>query len=144
VRQHLAHRVSSSLEPFAAFGSLFRRQYFDKAIRERREAIGRRDVSIERRGVILRQHKHPNHIRVNAVRDRNVDEPILAAERHRGFRSVRSQREETLAGAATENHREKIWSRCHISWGEDIGKGSTLSRLIEFAIRFVMLRFAES
>jgi len=57
---------------------------------------------------------------------------------------VRSQREETLAGAATENHREKIWSRCHISWGEDIGKGSTLSRLIEFAIRFVMLRFAES
>ena len=62
MRQHLAHRVGRSLKPIRPFGSLLGSEYFDEPICKRREAVGRRNVPVERRRIELRQHEHANHI----------------------------------------------------------------------------------
>src|SRR2546423_10773387 len=67
VWQHLSYRIGSSLKPLRAFWCLLCGEYLDKAVRELREAIGLRDVPIERRGVVLRQHKRAQNVGVDAV-----------------------------------------------------------------------------
>ena len=47
VWQHLAHRVGGPLKPFRAFRCLLGGEHFNEAVSERREAIRRRDVTVE-------------------------------------------------------------------------------------------------
>src|ERR1044072_388698 len=115
VRQHLSHGVGSSLKPLRAFGRLLGRDDLDEAVRELREAIGLRDVTVERGGVVLRQDERAQDVGVDAVRERDVDETILTAERHGGFRTLLGERKKSIAGAAAENYREEFWICRHNS-----------------------------
>src|ERR1044072_1963524 len=85
VRQYLAHCVGSSLKPVRARRCLLCCEYLDKSVRELREAISLRDVSIERGGVVLRQHESAQDVGVDAVGKRDIDETIFAAQRNCGF-----------------------------------------------------------
>ena len=71
-----------------SLGRLFGGEDFYKSIGERREAISGGDVLVQRCRVVLRQHEHANDIRVDAIRDRHIDQTILAAERHRRLRAI--------------------------------------------------------
>src|SRR5439155_2417116 len=100
----LAHSVRGSLKPFRAFRRLLGGESFDETIREWRETISCSDVTVERRRVVLRQHKHADDIRVDAIRDRHVYETILSPERHRRLRPLRRKWKQPLAGAPTEDY----------------------------------------
>jgi hypothetical protein len=113
VRQDLSHGVGRSLKPLRAFGRLFGGEDFDEAVGEAAEAIGARDVAIERRGVVLREHENLRDVRVDAVRDRDVHEAILAAERHGGLGTLVRQGKQARACAAAEDDRQHLMSRRH-------------------------------
>src|SRR6185369_7478736 len=115
VRQHLSHGVSSSLKPLRALGRLLGCDDLDEAVRELREAIGLRDVTIERCGVVLRQDERAQDVGVDAVRERDVDETILTAERNGWFGTLLRKRKKSIAGAAAENNREEFWICRHAS-----------------------------
>jgi len=53
--------------------------------------------------LVLGQHSDPAQLRVDAVREREVDCPVAAAEWHRGLGLARRQTAEPAAGAACEN-----------------------------------------
>ena len=88
-----AHGVSGAFEPGRAVGRLFGGEDLDKPVREEIHPVGVADVTIERRGVELREHVDAPHVGVEAVADRHIDEPVLAADRHRGLRSELGERE---------------------------------------------------
>ena len=81
--QLLADGVGSALIPVHAGFGLLRGEDLDEAVRERIEAIGARDVTVQRRRLKLREHEDVAQAGVDAVADRDVDQPILAGERHR-------------------------------------------------------------
>ena len=58
------------LKPLRAFRCLFRGDDLDEAVRELREAISLRDVTIQRGRVVLRQHKRAQDVGVDAIRAR--------------------------------------------------------------------------
>ena len=108
VARGLAHGVGGALEPVRAVGRLLGGEDFDEALREHVEPVGLRDVAVERRRVELRQHEDPLEVGVQAVADRDVDQPVLAAERHRRLRAHVGQREEARAAAAAENQGQDV------------------------------------
>ncbi len=104
----LPDRVRRPLEPVAALGRLFGGEHFDEAIREHVHPVGLRHVPVERRRIELREHEDPLEARVHAVADRDVDEPVLAAERHRGLRAHPGERKEAGTASAAEDEREHV------------------------------------
>ena len=110
VRHRPAHRVGRALEPVGVLGRLLGRDDVDERLREVIEPVGLADVSVERRGVELRQHEDPADAGVQAVADRDVDEAVLAANRHCGLRAPVGEGVEALALAATQDDRQYI---CH-------------------------------
>ena len=103
VARRLAHRVGRALEPVGAVGRLLGGEDLDEAAREQVQPVGLRDVAVERRGVELRQHEDALEAGVQAVADRDVDQAVLAAERHGRLRAHVRQREEARAAPAAEN-----------------------------------------
>ena len=65
------------------------------------------DVVVERARVVLGQHDDVVDVRVDAVRQREVDDPVLAAERHGRLGALLGQDREALALAAGEDHRHR-------------------------------------
>ena len=65
--------------------------------REEVQPVGLRDVPVERRRVELRQHEDAPDVGVQAVADRDVDQPVLAADRHRRLRALLRQRKQPRA-----------------------------------------------
>ena len=57
VARRLPHRVGGALKPVGAVGRLLGGEHLDEAVREHVEAVGLRDVPVERRGVELREHE---------------------------------------------------------------------------------------
>ena len=108
VARRLAHGVRGALKPVRAVGRLLGGEHFDEAVREHVEPVGLRDVAVERRGVELRQHEDALEAGVQAVADRDVDQPVLAGERHRRLRAHVGQREEPRAAAAAENQGQHV------------------------------------
>jgi hypothetical protein len=106
--QSLPHGIRGALEPVRVLGRLLGREDLDEPAGEGVEAIRLVDVAIERGGVELREHEHAPQVRVQAVADRNVDEPVLAADRHGRLRSRMRQREEAGALAAAKDDREGV------------------------------------
>ena len=115
VTRRLPHRVGRALKPVGALGCLLGGEHLDEAVREDVEAIGLRDVAVERGRVELRQHEHPLQAGVQAVADRNVDETILAADRHGRLRPHVGQRIEPGAAPPSQNQREHIVHRRDLS-----------------------------
>ncbi len=108
VPARLAHGVRRALEPAAAVGRLLGRQDLDETFRVAVEPVGLADVTIERRRVELRQHDDLPDLRVQAVADRDIDEPVLPADGDRGLRPGVRQREESGAPAAAEDDRQHV------------------------------------
>ena len=106
--RRLADGIGRPLKPVGALGRLLRGQHFDEALGKQIEPIRLSDVAVERSRVELRQHEDPFQVRVEAVADGDVDEPVLAPDRHRGLRAHARQRKQPRAAAAAENQREDV------------------------------------
>ena len=87
-------------------GALLGGDRLDELIEDRREPPVSRDVLLERRALVLREHLDARQPRVDEVREDDVDDPVAAAERDRGLRAIERQREEAPALAAGEDHDE--------------------------------------
>ena len=61
-------------------------------------------VAVEAPGLVLREHEQPPQTAVEAVREREIDDPVGATERHSGLRAVAGERVETCASAAGQHH----------------------------------------
>jgi hypothetical protein len=53
-------------------------------------------VPVQRRRIELRQHEDPADVGVQAVADRDVDQPVLAGDRHGRLRAELRQRKEAV------------------------------------------------
>jgi hypothetical protein len=87
---------------------LLRRQHLDEAVREHVEAVGLRDVTIERGGVELREDEDALQIGVQTVADRNVDQPVLPPERNRRLGPHVGERKQSCPAAAAQDQRQNI------------------------------------
>ena len=72
---------------------------------------GRGDVAVEAVRLVLRQHDDLEVAGVDDVRQREVDQAVDPAERHRGFGPVGRQRHQSLALAAGEDDCEDLLAR---------------------------------
>ena len=108
VARRLAHRVGRALEPVGVVGRLLGGEHLDEAVGEEIEPVGLRDVAVERRRVELRQHEDLLQPGVQAVADRDVDQPVLAADRHRRLRPHVGERVEPRPASAAENQRQHV------------------------------------
>ena len=99
----LANGIRGTLEPIRIRHRLFGRENFDESFGEWIESVRVRDVPIQRRGIELRQNENLLQTRVQAIADRDIDQPVLAAERHCGLRSVLRERKQSLSCAAGKN-----------------------------------------
>ena len=83
--------------------ALLRRQDLDElAELGIHDAPAHADVAVQALGLVLRHDEDLAQARVDAVREREVDDAIGSAERHRRLGPVAGQREEALPGAAGE------------------------------------------
>ncbi len=62
------------------------------------------DMPVERKSLVLGQDEDFAEARVNAVRKRNVDDPVVSAKGHRRLGAVSSKRKEPFAGAACKQN----------------------------------------
>src|SRR5690606_10571054 len=97
------------------------------------EVIRRLDMAMERRRIELRQDEDPVDLRIDAVADRDIDEAILARERHRWLRTLlREGMKASASAAAHDDGKHAFWI------GHDESKGglnlaSPLLRSLNFA-----------
>lgn len=108
VAHRLAHGVRRALKPVGPVGRLLGREDLDEPVGEVIEPVRLRDVAVERRGVELRQDEDAPEFRVQTVGNRDVDQPVLPADRHGRLRPHVRQREQARAAPATENQREHV------------------------------------
>ena len=113
VRQNLAHRIRGSLKPLRAFRCLFSGENLNEAIRKVGEAIGLSDVPVERGRVVLRQHKHAQHIGVDAIGNRHVDQTVFPAQRNSRFGSLLREREKARSGTSAKYYCEQFAAGWH-------------------------------
>ena len=107
----LPHGVGRALKPLLALGRLLGGQHLDEPVGEHVQVIGLGDVPVERRRVELRQHVDPLESGVQAVAQRNVDQPVLAADRDRRLRSQMRERKQPRAPAAPEDDGQDVVHR---------------------------------
>ena len=108
VARGLPHGVGRALKPVRVVGRLLGGQDLDEALAEQVHPVRLRDVPVERRRIELRQDEDPPDVGVQAVADRDVDQPVLAADRHRRLRAVLREREEPGSLAAAEDDRQNF------------------------------------
>src|SRR5262245_46794445 len=92
----LPHGVCGALKPVGALGCLFSRENLDESRAEKIHAIRLADMPVERSRVELRQYKNAANVGMQAVADRNIDQPVLAADWNRRLRSELREREEAF------------------------------------------------
>lgn len=94
------------LEPVGVFWALLRCEDFDKAlvlVAAHVARVGAGKVAIEGRRVELREDVDLGDVAVEAVTNRDIDQPVVGSERHCGLRALLRQRVETSPGSAAEN-----------------------------------------
>ena len=109
VAEVLPHGVGGALIPVGVVERLLGGQHLDEAAVERIEGVGRADVAVQADRIELRQHVAAVQPAVDAVRQGNVDQPILARHRHRRFRAVLRQRIQPRALSAAEHQRNDVF-----------------------------------
>jgi hypothetical protein len=73
--------------------------------------VGLGDMSVEGGGIELRQDEDSPDVCVKAVADRNVDQPIVAANRDGRLRALRGEREEAQSLASAQDDGEHVAHR---------------------------------
>ena len=99
------HGVGRPLIPIQALLRLLGREDVDKAAAEGVEGVGRLDVPVQGGGVELRQEENPVDLRIEAVADRNIHQPVFSGEGHGRLAAL--QRERRQAGAPTPAHDDR-------------------------------------
>src|SRR5699024_6680481 len=66
---------------------------------------------VQRVRLVLGEDHHPQIPRVDDVRQREIDEPVDAAERHSGLRSIEGQRHQPLPGTTGVDYGEDLVGR---------------------------------
>ena len=95
--------VGRALIPGVAARRLLRGHDLDEAAGEIVEPVALLDVPMQRRAVELREQEDALEAGVEAVADRDIDDAVLARERHGRLGSVLRQRIKSRAGASAEN-----------------------------------------
>ena len=108
VARGLPHRVRRPLEPVGVVGRLLGGEHLDEAVGEEVQPVGLRDVAVERRRVELREHEDLLQPGVEAVADRDVDQPVLPADRHGRLRPHVRERVEPRPASAAEDERQHV------------------------------------
>jgi hypothetical protein len=104
--------VGGALKPVWTFGGYLGREDLNETVGEAAEAIGSRNMSIQRSGVVLSKDEYSMHVGVDAVRDRDVNEAVFAAERHRRFCAALCERVKPLTRPASKYQRQHAFA-CH-------------------------------
>src|SRR3954467_14141496 len=99
----LAHGVGRPLIPVAPFERLLGRQDVDETVAEGAEAVGLRDVAVQAGAVELGDDEDAVDPRVQAIADRDVDQPELPSHRHGRLRAVGGERPEAGPLPPSEN-----------------------------------------
>jgi hypothetical protein len=100
--------VCSALEPVRVLWCLLGCEDLDEAVREHIHTVGLADMPIERGRVELRQDEDAPDVGVQARADGDVDQPVLAAYRHRRLRAQLREGKEARTAATTEDDREDV------------------------------------
>ena len=108
-----AHRVGRALIPVLALLRLLGGEDVHEAAAKRIEVKGVLDVPVQRSGVELGQQKDAVDRAVDAVADRDIDEAILAGERHRRLAPLLGERMQTRAATAAHDDSQNILFRGH-------------------------------
>ena len=87
---------------------LLRRENIHERRRERVRGVGARDVLIERAGVELREDEDPVDAGMKAVRDRHVDQSVLATDRHGWLCAVAREWIQSGAAPTAEDHAQYV------------------------------------
>ena len=112
VAQILAHGVGCALVPTRTLRGLLGGEDLNEAFAKLVELVAGVDVPVQRGAVELRQHVDLAEAAVEAIADRDVNQPVLSAKRHRGFGALPRQRKEPGAGAAAHDDGEGF-----VLWG---------------------------
>src|SRR5439155_6950668 len=86
--QVLPDGVRRALEPVGVGSGLFGSQHLDETLRKRIEAVGIRDVVVQRSRVELSQDKDSLQCGVETITDRYVNQTTLTTQRHGGLRAI--------------------------------------------------------
>ena len=76
----LADCIGRSLKPLVAVGRLFGGQNIYETIAEIIEMVGVFDMSVERCGVELGEHKHALHAGIDTIGNGDVDESVFSTD----------------------------------------------------------------
>src|SRR5688572_33422691 len=87
----LSYCICRALKPARAVRCLLGCDDVDEAVRERVHTVRLRYMMVERCGIELRQHEDAPQIRMQAVADRHVDEPVFAADGYSRLGALRSE-----------------------------------------------------
>jgi len=68
-------------------------------------------VAIERSGVVLGEYEYAMYVRVDAIRDGDINEAVFAAERHGRLGPLFGERIEPLPHTSAQNHRYHAFGR---------------------------------
>jgi len=101
----LTHGICGALIPALAIGRLLRGEHLDKTAGELVEAVGAVQVAVQRGAVELGENINLAQAGVDAVADRQVDDPILPRKRNSGLGTILCQRKEPSARAAPHHDR---------------------------------------
>ena len=104
VAEVLPDRVGCSLIPLRSLGSLLRGEDLHEARCEIVELETGIDMPVQRHAVELGEHVDAANAGVETIAYRNVDQPVLAAKRHRRLGAFLRQGKEPGAGAAPHNY----------------------------------------
>jgi hypothetical protein len=118
-------------------GRLFRGKNVHERRTEQIHPIGLGDVTIERCRIELRENEDPPDVGMQAVADRNVDQPVLAADWDRRLGTVFGEWKEARPLTASEDQRKDVTHIASLSY-----QLSALSR--QRAFSFHQLTAAES
>ena len=99
VSHMLPHRIRRPLIPGRVRQGLFRRQHLHKAPREVVEFIRLRNMTVQRRGVELREQIHPLNTRVDAVGNGDIDQTIFPRQGHRWLGPFTGERKQARTSA---------------------------------------------
>jgi membrane-associated protease RseP (regulator of RpoE activity) len=81
----LSHGVSGPLKPVRVIRRLLRGDNIHEPAGERIHVIALRDVPVQRRRIVLRQDEDLGYLRINAVGNRYIDQPVFTAQRDGGL-----------------------------------------------------------
>ncbi len=108
VDEVFAHRVSRAFVPGGGGKRLLGGEYLHKAAGEMIKLVGLGQVTVQRRGIELRQNINPPALGVDAGGDRHIHEAVLARQGHGGLGSVLGEGEKARALAAAHDHAQDL------------------------------------